>query len=205
MQTHPKFKKFISGFLILVLLNLCWVSPFAWAEMVATDAVAQSQTETSNPRQRLLVLLKREDISHQLQQHGISQVEAVARINSLADDEITAVIEKIDQLPPGGHYSGGHYYVSADGFVLGLILFWMGVAGSISFITCSTRGAVCSIADCPAKYSGWNDCTRTWFRALVMGKSFPSKAPAKQNVRKKGTIPPRIPVNRFGTDRILNR
>jgi len=180
-----KNMKTISHILILAMLHLCWVSSFAWAEVVPITAVVEFQNETPNPRPRLTALMNREDVAAQLQQHGISKVEAVARINSLTDDEVTAVIEKMDQLPPGGHYSGGHYYISPEGYVFGLIVLWVAVAGSISFITCSARGAVCSIADCQAKYSGWNDCTRTWFRVLVMGEGFPSHAPAKENVSEK--------------------
>jgi len=182
---HLKFKQSVAGFMILAMLHLCWVTSFAWAERVDTDAVVPAQTEIQNPRQRLMALINREDVVEQLQQHGISKVEAVARINSLIDAEVTAVMEKMDQLPAGGHHSGGHYHISPEGYVFGLIVLWLAVAGSISFLTCSARSTVCSIADCPAKYSGWNDCTRTWFRALIMGEGFPSHAPAKENVPKK--------------------
>jgi len=178
MKAHPKLKKSVAGFLILAMLHLCWVSSFAWAEMVATTTVVPSQTETSNPRQRLIALLNREDVAGQLQQHGISQVEAVARINSLSDDEVTAVVEKIDQLPEGGYLN-----IPPEGYAFALIALWVGVAASISFITCSARGAVCAVANCQAKYSGWSDCTGTWFRALVLGEGFPSKALVINNDR----------------------
>jgi len=153
--------------------------------MQDTDAVVHSQDKIQDPRPRLMAILNRDVVVDSLCQQGISKVEAVARINSLTDAEVTAVMEKIDQLPPGGHYSSGHYYISPEGFVLGLIILWAGVAGSISCLTCSARSTVCSSADCPAKYSGWNDCTRTWFRALMIGEGFPSHAPAKENVPKK--------------------
>ena len=78
MKIQIQYQKPVSVLLVTALLHLCWVSSFAWAEMVATDAVVQSQTESQNPRQRLLDLLNREEVQQELEKHGVSQVEAVA-------------------------------------------------------------------------------------------------------------------------------
>ena len=173
MKINLKFQQSVAGFLILILLHLCWLTSYGWAEMVATNAVVQSQAEIENPRQHLFDLLNREGVAEQLQQHSISQVEVVARINSLTDEEVAIVVEQIDQLPDGGNYSGGYHNIPPEGYVLGLIVLWLAVAGSISLITCSTRGAVCAIADCQRKYAGWSDCSGTWFRALTLGEKLP--------------------------------
>ena len=150
MKADLKFKKFISGFLILALLHLCWVSSFAWAERVVTDALVPAQTEIQNPRQRLMALINREDVAAQLQQHGISKVEAVARINSLTDAEVREITGKLGQLPPGGYYAGA--------FVAGLMILAMIVLAP--GVVCAIREPYCLIFDCEKR---WKACVKSIF------------------------------------------
>ena len=141
MKIQTQYKRPLSVLLIITLLHLCWLTSYGWAEMVTTDAVAPSQTEIQNLRQRLIALLNREDVAGQLQQHGLSKAEALARINSLTDDEVAALVNEIDQLPNGG-------FVQV--FVL---LFYGGLAAlglSVYLLGVFFRGLNC-LSDCEVK------------------------------------------------------
>jgi Family of unknown function (DUF6627) len=97
MRSSRHFKT-ISRILILAMLHLCWLTSYGYAEMIPTESAVQSQTD----RQRLLDLLDRQDVVNELQKYGISKVEATVRINSLTDEEVTKIVGKLDELPPGG-------------------------------------------------------------------------------------------------------
>ena len=72
--------------------------------MVPTDSADQSQIQ--DDRQRLLDLLDRQEVVDELENYGISKMEATARINSLTDDEVTRIAGKLDELPPGAGFKG---------------------------------------------------------------------------------------------------
>ena len=149
MQTNHKFKQSLVGFLILAMFHLCWLTSYGWAEMVAADAV--SQNEIQNPRQRLLDLLNREEVQQELEKHGLSQVEAIARVHSLTDDEVTAMVEKIDQLPAGGN-------------PLGLLVYGAIAAGylAVYLLGVFLKGLSC-LSDCEAK-GGWGYVFKPWWK-----------------------------------------
>jgi Family of unknown function (DUF6627) len=90
--------KTISRILILAMLHLGWLTSYGYAEMVPTESAIRVQDD----RQRLLDLLERQEVIEELEKYGISKVEAVARINSLTDEEVTMIAGKLDELPPGG-------------------------------------------------------------------------------------------------------
>lgn len=95
MRSFRKLKT-ITRILIFALLHLCWLSSYGWAEMVPTESTVQSD------RQRLYDLVQRERVQKTLNQYGISQEEATARINSLSDQESSEVAGKLDRLKAGG-------------------------------------------------------------------------------------------------------
>ena len=92
--------KIISRILILAMFHLCWLTSYGWAEIVSTDSAVQSQVQYD--RQRILDLLNRQEVVDELEAYGINKVEAVARINSLTDEEVTEIAGKLDELPPRG-------------------------------------------------------------------------------------------------------
>ena len=51
---------------------------------------------------KIRALLNREDVQHQLETYGISHEEALARVNSLTDAEISALVKEIGDVPAGG-------------------------------------------------------------------------------------------------------
>ena len=94
--------KIISRILILAMFHLCWLTSYGWAEMVSTESATEQPSTSNTDRQRLLDLLNRGEVVGELEKYGISKVEAVARINSLTDEEVTEIAGKLDELPPGG-------------------------------------------------------------------------------------------------------
>ena len=84
------------------MFHLCWLTSFGYAEMIPTESAAQSQEQINTDRQRILDLLDRQEVIDELEKYGISKVEAVARINSLTDEEVTEIAGKLDELPEGG-------------------------------------------------------------------------------------------------------
>jgi hypothetical protein len=103
MRSSSYFKT-ISRILILAMLHLCWLTSYGYAETIPTESAVQPQIQ--DDRQRLLDLLDRQDVVEELEKYGISTVEAVARINSLTDEEVTMIAGKLDELEAGGFIEG---------------------------------------------------------------------------------------------------
>ena len=101
--------------------------------MIPTESVNQSQTQ--DDRQRLFDLLDRQEVIEELEKYGISKVEAVARINSLSDEEILTINNKLSQFPSGGQAIPGDpkYFFMLIGFLLDMI--WIAMKGILCTIT----------------------------------------------------------------------
>ena len=117
--------KTISRILIFAMLHLCWLTSYGYAEMIPTESANQSQTD----RQRLLDLLDRQEVMNELEKYGITKLEAVTRINSLTDEEVTQIAGKLDELPAGAG-------IGKDILLIFLLpfTFVVGVAGSALII-----------------------------------------------------------------------
>jgi Family of unknown function (DUF6627) len=139
-----RYFKTISRILILAMLHLCWLTSYGYAEMVPTESAIRVQDD----RQRLLDLLERQEVIEELEKYGISKVEAVARINSLTDEEVTMIAGKLDELAEGGSYE-----LSA-GIIVGL---GMAFLVFFSMVVCAIKEPYCWIFDCDMS---WNDCVK---------------------------------------------
>ncbi len=73
---------------------------FAQAAMVTTDQVI-AQSAVADDRARVMRFMAREDVRQQLQALGIDPDEAARRTESLSDDEIQQIAERMDELPAG--------------------------------------------------------------------------------------------------------
>jgi hypothetical protein len=102
MQHLFKYQKPIC---LIVLVSLCWLympQPPAQAAMVTTEDSIDQYSKADFDRARITAFVSRNDFIAQLQSYGISSEEALARINSLTDQEIFLIAAKLDQLPAGG-------------------------------------------------------------------------------------------------------
>ncbi len=73
---------------------------FARAAMITTDQVV-AQSEAAHDRARVLRFMAREDVRQQLQALGIDPDEAARRTESLSDEEIQQIADRMDELPAG--------------------------------------------------------------------------------------------------------
>ena len=90
---------------LFVLVSLYWlVLPQLPAQgaMVNTEHIMNRDSKADFDRVRIKEFLSRNDVIVQLQSYGISSEEALARVDSLTDQEIALIIGKIDKLPAGG-------------------------------------------------------------------------------------------------------
>ncbi len=106
---------------------------FAQAAMVSTDQVV-AQSEAADDRARVLRFMAREDVRQQLQALGIDPDEAARRTESLSDDEIQQIVEKMDELPAGQGVIGVLLLVVVVLFLVLLITDLVGATDVFPFI-----------------------------------------------------------------------
>ncbi len=124
MKTKIRLKQPISVLLIAAFLNLCWVSSQAWAHMIATETAVGRGIENLSQREELRALINRKDVQPQLEQYGLSREEALARLNSLTDAEVSQLAAEIDQLPEG-QGAGGLAVAILLIFFFAVIVAWL--------------------------------------------------------------------------------
>jgi len=106
---------------------------FAQAAMVTTDQVVV-QSEVAGDRARVMRFMAREDVRQQLQALGIDPDEAARRTESLSDDEIQQIADKMDELPAGQSVIGVLVFVVVVLFLVLLITDLLGVTDVFPFI-----------------------------------------------------------------------
>ncbi len=88
--------------LFALMLAVQWLAPApAGAAMVTTDQVVGEAAVPGDDRARIKSLLAREELRGELEALGILPGEAIARIDSLSDEEITMIAGKLNALPAG--------------------------------------------------------------------------------------------------------
>ena len=81
-------------------VTLVWVPASLQAEMLNTGQVLQADSETGS-REQLLSMIQRTDVQARLQEFGVSQSEALSRVNSMTDEEVVSVVQQIEQFAGG--------------------------------------------------------------------------------------------------------
>lgn len=104
MNSFRKLNRSLSAVLIFLLAMLSIQSP-AYASIVGTDiAIAQQQSDID--RAKLLAMFERNDLRDELIAQGVDPDAARERIAALSDEEVTAMVGQVDQLPNGGDAVG---------------------------------------------------------------------------------------------------
>ena len=75
------------------------------AAMIGTEAMLTPNRDQIT-RDYIQNLMSREDTQKMLEERGINPREAKARIDSLSDDELEMIFQKIDDVPAGGDATG---------------------------------------------------------------------------------------------------
>ena len=98
MRTVFRNRKMINLF---VLVSLYWLGlpqlP-AQGAMVNTEDVINRDSKADFDRARIRAFMSRKDVIGQLQLQGIDSEEALARVDSLTDQEIAQIGDKLDEL-----------------------------------------------------------------------------------------------------------
>lgn len=101
MQMMPRLAKPLSSLLIAATLSFSLQVGPAQAAMVGSESVID-QTSNSADRERLRSFLAREDVQKAMEKQGVSPAEALGRVDSLSDAEVSKVAGRLDALPAGG-------------------------------------------------------------------------------------------------------
>ena len=97
--------KFVALFMATWMVLTVAPCQVVLAALVPTEAAVQPRS-AQEARGLINSLLSREEVQTQLRLHGISPLEAKARVDSLSDAEAIEAANRIDQFPPGGSTVG---------------------------------------------------------------------------------------------------
>jgi hypothetical protein len=100
MKLFKKTVKPTSICLVIILLLVSTTYQSATAAMVGTEKFLQAG-DNQNSREYLHQIMDREEIKNALIAQGIDPLEARLRIQSLTDDEIQLIAERLDELSAG--------------------------------------------------------------------------------------------------------
>ena len=91
----------VSILMAFLTLLLSVGSPAAQAALIDTEAALNS-LQSQNDRALVKAFLGRADVQQALIAQGVDPLEAHMRVDSLTDSEISAIKDKIENLPAGG-------------------------------------------------------------------------------------------------------
>ncbi|HLQ02315.1 MAG TPA: PA2779 family protein [Burkholderiales bacterium] len=120
----------------LVVVSLCCVglpTPFAQAELIATDRVETAGQSPLSARVRVDSLLDRAEVRAALERHGVSADDAKARVDALSDDEVERLAARFDSLPAAGDALGSFLWFGFLVFVVLLVTDILGFTKVFSF------------------------------------------------------------------------
>lgn len=104
--------------LVIALLSMSLPKGRAQAAIVSTESVINVTQDSQADRARVRAFLARAEVQAQMQAHGISPEEAVARVDALTDREITLIAGELDRLPAGGYCYGCGEVILALAFLV---------------------------------------------------------------------------------------
>ena len=92
--------------IFMVILMLLLTVPFqsVLGAMVETKATLAASPHGQAARESIKTILAREDARTVLRAHGIDPLEAMARVDSLTDEEARRIADQIEEFPAGGGF-----------------------------------------------------------------------------------------------------
>ncbi len=114
MRAIMRPMKPLSCLLVVALLGAAIPCRPAQAELVVTDSIITPARRPESDRARVRALLDRRDLQSQLEEYGISAEEAAARVETLTDQEIALIADRLNEVPAGG-----------DAGILTLLVLWL--------------------------------------------------------------------------------
>jgi hypothetical protein len=138
MYGDRRFTRYVCYFVAITILLMSLPVQTVWAAMIKTETVLTLST-VNDVRENLNQFLKREDVQALMTAQGISPAEAKARVDSLSDDEIMQIADKMDQLPAGGSAFGVIVGAAVVIFVVLLITDILGFTDVFTFVKHPSR------------------------------------------------------------------
>ena len=126
--------KSLSVFLVIMMVLLTAPYQSVLAAMVQTEATLAITTDGQNARNAIKTLLAREDAQAVLKAQGIDPLEAMARVDSLADAEARQIADQIEELPAGGNFIVGFLVVVGIIVIILAITDAMGYTNVFTFV-----------------------------------------------------------------------
>ena len=91
--------------LAMLIVAFSAQAPMVKAEIVATEEIAATQSQADRDRTRVESFMERANVKERLQAMGVSGVFAKDRVESLNQQEIHALAQRIESMPAGGALS----------------------------------------------------------------------------------------------------
>ena len=101
MNTVLTIRKPLAILLVMTFFSLTIVGTQAQAALVGTSQIID-QGYQEVERDRLRAFLDRAEVRDQLEALGVDSDIARARIDSLTNEEVADIVDRLDQLPAGG-------------------------------------------------------------------------------------------------------
>lgn len=99
-----KIKRVFVGMLIAAFAFVGFTQTVQ-AAMIGTEQV-HAAASAGQHQEKIAAALSRPEVVAQLEQHGVSMVDAQARVAALSDEEAATLAGRIDSLPAGGDVVG---------------------------------------------------------------------------------------------------
>ena len=120
MRKIYQYRKIIGLTVVSFMFFLNFPPPPAHAVMIDTEYALEQESAMFSERGRVKAFLARADAMAHLQAYGISYEEAINRVNSLTDREITSLAGRMDQATA---MAGGYEMGNGLLWIIGLLMY----------------------------------------------------------------------------------
>ncbi|WJG09058.1 PA2779 family protein [Aliiglaciecola sp. LCG003] len=104
-------------------------APFVHADVVTSDSILAERGVAYN-KQQILAMVSDTEVQNKLASLGVSQADAIARINNMTPDEVNALNQQLNDAPAGAGLIG----VVVTVLVVVAVLDLLGVTDAYPFI-----------------------------------------------------------------------
>jgi len=104
MKLIRQRSKSTSVFLVILMVMLTVPYQSVLAAIIETETSLETLPQAEAARNTIKALLAREDAQAVLRAQGIDPVEAMARVDSLTDNEARRIADQIGEFPAGGGF-----------------------------------------------------------------------------------------------------
>jgi len=133
MRAIMRPAKPLSCFLVVALLGAAIPYRPARAELMATESITAPHQTPQSDRARVRALFDQHDVQAQLERYGMSAEEAAARVETLTDQEVARVADRLDEVPAGG--ASGDPVTAIAGALFGTVILALLVVAGIGWLT----------------------------------------------------------------------